>query len=474
MPGVIKINPDVMNDKRDALAVAWNEALRILMEDIGFTPEFQITPEQQSFLAGTAYADDPEAAAKTIVARIATFDTSIPNPTEEQVTETLRLLAMALELYGGQPDGQTLGRIKTELERVHGVEAPSGNNPPEAAPAPPEDPAREPPPEEGAPGTRNNEGGGEVMMSAAGRWADMKPAPAGTPKELTRVNGTAKGEGYFGRIPVMASPGDYMTEQSIDEGAALKPLLVPTLTPDEIVNISQGARVKPETYRKADEFAARRAAEGKSVWAQPGEQKPLHPGLLDMMNATARPLAARPDQKRMDAYVAAAEAARNAVDIVDAGKDDVHKANAYRLVLGTSSAESGHGTNARMNAPGRTNVGQFQIDRATFDVQMGRIHRDPALKQRIRSAGMDPDKWTHETMAGNPSAAAIVARLNYRKARPAIPSGDAEQAAYWRKWYNTHLDKKGSATLFLKNKKEWDAAAAWYAYDKEVSRKKKK
>lgn len=176
MPGVIKINPDVMNDKRDALAVAWNEALRILMEDIGFTPEFQITPEQQSFLAGTAYADDPEAAAKTIVARIATFDTSIPNPTEEQVTETLRLLAMALELYGGQPDGQTLGRIKTELERVHGVEAPSGNTPPEAAPAPPEDPAREPPPEEGAPGTRDNERGGDVMDAAALRKLPRNPS----------------------------------------------------------------------------------------------------------------------------------------------------------------------------------------------------------------------------------------------------------------------------------------------------------
>lgn len=57
MPGVIKINPDVMNDKRDALAVAWNEALRILMEDIGFTPEFQITPEQEEFFRGTAYAE---------------------------------------------------------------------------------------------------------------------------------------------------------------------------------------------------------------------------------------------------------------------------------------------------------------------------------------------------------------------------------------------------------------------------------
>ena len=57
MPGVIKINPDVMNDKRDALAVAWNEGLRILMEDIGFDPQFEITPEQESFFAGTAYAE---------------------------------------------------------------------------------------------------------------------------------------------------------------------------------------------------------------------------------------------------------------------------------------------------------------------------------------------------------------------------------------------------------------------------------
>ncbi len=120
--------------------------------------------------------DNRSAMRKTIVARIATFDTSIPNPTEEQVAETLRLLVLALELHGGQPDGQTLGRIKAELERVHGIEAPSGNNPPEAAPAPPEDPAREPPPETGTPGTRNNEGGGEVMDAAALRKLPRNPS----------------------------------------------------------------------------------------------------------------------------------------------------------------------------------------------------------------------------------------------------------------------------------------------------------
>jgi hypothetical protein len=58
MPGVIKINPDVMNDKRDALAVAVNEALRLFMEDTGFTPVFDVTPEQLEFFKNTAYHPD--------------------------------------------------------------------------------------------------------------------------------------------------------------------------------------------------------------------------------------------------------------------------------------------------------------------------------------------------------------------------------------------------------------------------------
>lgn len=55
MPGVIKINPSVYSDKRDAAAVAWNEALRLFMEDEGFTPKFDVTPEQLELFKGTAY-----------------------------------------------------------------------------------------------------------------------------------------------------------------------------------------------------------------------------------------------------------------------------------------------------------------------------------------------------------------------------------------------------------------------------------
>jgi GH24 family phage-related lysozyme (muramidase) len=100
MPNVIKINPAIFQDKRDAVAVAWNEALRLFMEDNGFTPEFEVTPEQLDFFKDTAYAKDEDAMRKTILARIATRDTSVPNPTSEQLAETTRLLNAVLTKIG--------------------------------------------------------------------------------------------------------------------------------------------------------------------------------------------------------------------------------------------------------------------------------------------------------------------------------------------------------------------------------------
>lgn len=100
MPGSIIINPSVFTDKRDAFAVAVNEALRLWMEDYEFTPEFDITPEQEAFFKDTAYAGDMVAMSKTILARIATRDTSIPRPTPEQIAETSRLLDGVMDTAG--------------------------------------------------------------------------------------------------------------------------------------------------------------------------------------------------------------------------------------------------------------------------------------------------------------------------------------------------------------------------------------
>lgn len=140
MPGVIKINPDVMNDKRDAMAVAVNEALRIAMEDLRFSPKSELTAEQRKLLAGTAYAGDEAASRKTVIARVATFDSSVA-PTPEQKEETVQFLTLLSEALGPQhPDAGLVGSL-IEAQKAGGL--PTGNIPAEAAPEGGEAPAQE-------------------------------------------------------------------------------------------------------------------------------------------------------------------------------------------------------------------------------------------------------------------------------------------------------------------------------------------
>jgi hypothetical protein len=88
----IVINPSVFHDDKDALCVAWNERLRIWMEEYGYEPQQPPTEEQREFFADTPYAQDELQMRRTILARIATFDTSIERPTAGQVAETLDML----------------------------------------------------------------------------------------------------------------------------------------------------------------------------------------------------------------------------------------------------------------------------------------------------------------------------------------------------------------------------------------------
>ncbi len=130
--GVIKINPAVFDDPRSARAVAWNEALRLWMEDNGYEPRTRPTPEQQAVLADTAYADDPAAMAKTVLARIITRDTSAPNPTDEQKAEAFELLtAIEDSLAYDDPDLETIDVLKAEF-------ADFAQDAPEETPVPPE------------------------------------------------------------------------------------------------------------------------------------------------------------------------------------------------------------------------------------------------------------------------------------------------------------------------------------------------
>lgn len=115
----IVINPEVFNDKRDALCVAMNEAFRILMETMGFDPSSEPTEKQRRFFSDTAYADDENMLRRTIIARIATFDTSVSDPTDEQVQETCEFLHYVME--SGAPQNQweqqAVQRIVDVLEK---------------------------------------------------------------------------------------------------------------------------------------------------------------------------------------------------------------------------------------------------------------------------------------------------------------------------------------------------------------------
>jgi len=196
MSGSIVLNPEIFKDKRDALAVCWDEALRLFMEDTGFEPKFEVPQEQLDFFATTEYASDEAAMRKTIVARIATFDTSIPNPTPEQVSETIRLLDSAIGVFKGQPDGNVLQRMRDELEKsnkdikspvAQSPTLPGGNNQAEPSPEAGEVPAQEQEataPEEAigaetAPNSpkeaQSDMGGGDVQAAVSDYIARIKP-----------------------------------------------------------------------------------------------------------------------------------------------------------------------------------------------------------------------------------------------------------------------------------------------------------
>jgi hypothetical protein len=79
----------------------------------------------------------------------------------------------------------------------------------------------------------------------------------------------AKGLGYFGKISTAS--GAPMTELStafnVDGKVVQAPLVVPTLTPEEIQALQSGAEVPESVYQKAYDHAVKRLQEGKDPFA---------------------------------------------------------------------------------------------------------------------------------------------------------------------------------------------------------------
>ena len=124
----IVVNPQVFKDSRDAMCVAFDEAFRILMEYMDFECVSEPTDEQRRFFADTAYADDEVQLRRTILARICTLDTSIEDPTDEQLQEAVEFLDAVME--SGAPQNEWEQRSVQRLRDVVAAIPPAGKAPP--------------------------------------------------------------------------------------------------------------------------------------------------------------------------------------------------------------------------------------------------------------------------------------------------------------------------------------------------------
>ena len=148
----IVINPTTFRSSKDGLCVAFNEGFRIWMEVNDFQPQSEPTDAQRKFFSDTAYADDELQLRRTILARIATFDTSVKDPTDDQLAETGAFLDDILESDWCKNDWE-----RNAVSRLlQAVKASVGAEPVEPRPEPVE--PREPEPLQ----SRAAMGGGET------------------------------------------------------------------------------------------------------------------------------------------------------------------------------------------------------------------------------------------------------------------------------------------------------------------------
>jgi len=97
-----------------------------------------------------------------------------------------------------------------------------------------------------------------VLLYAKG--GAVQAAPYG----LRETSGMPKGKGYFGELP--AADG-VMTELSASDDAGDFPLIVPTLTREELEHLQSGGQPTEEIYAKAKAWAESRKGQGRDPFA---------------------------------------------------------------------------------------------------------------------------------------------------------------------------------------------------------------
>jgi len=85
-----------------------------------------------------------------------------------------------------------------------------------------------------------------------------------------RPDGSQKGQGYFGPIPMTDGSGGVMTEKTVGVNMGGEetdiPAIVPTLSAKEIEHLQSGGKPTESIMRKAVEHAFERKKKGLSVY----------------------------------------------------------------------------------------------------------------------------------------------------------------------------------------------------------------
>jgi len=114
----------------------------------------------------------------------------------------------------------------------------------------------------------------EEVFSKSFDEAIKPPIRSGMPSDgvvrsdLIREDGTPKGNGWLGQLPMQDGSGKYATElsasSSIDGKNIFYPLIVPTLKKEHLDYLLSGGKPTPEIYKLATEHALMRIKQGKS------------------------------------------------------------------------------------------------------------------------------------------------------------------------------------------------------------------
>ena len=124
--------------------------------------------------------------------------------------------------------------------------------------------------------------------------------------------------------------------------------------------------------------------------------------------------------------------------------------NVYRVMMGTNAAETHCGQYPDDN-PEKLGVGLYQHDNIRIvDIQKEGEQRHFDTVKALWGYNISTVKLSD--LAYDPLLSTIFARLGYKRVPEACPGTLAEQAVYWKKYWNTYAENaKGTPEHYIEN-----------------------